>query len=161
MLRIGHGFDAHRIAEGRRLVLGGVEIDFGGKGLLGHSDADVVTHAVCDALLGAAALGDIGKLFPDTDEKFKNVASLELLANVIELLGANSYTTGNIDVTVAAQAPRLAPHINAMREKLAKVCSVGPGAISIKATTTEGMGFTGRGEGIAAWAVATIMSREP
>ena len=159
MIRIGHGFDVHRIAGNRRLVLGGVEIDFPSGGLLGHSDADVVIHAVCDALLGAAALGDIGALFPDSDDRYKNISSLILLENVAGVLGEAGYEAGNIDVTVAAEAPRLAPHIKTMRRNIARAAGLSVENVSVKATTTEGLGFTGRGEGMAAWAVASI--REP
>jgi 2-C-methyl-D-erythritol 2,4-cyclodiphosphate synthase len=155
MYRIGHGFDAHRLVEGRRLVLGGVDIPFE-KGLLGHSDADVLTHAICDALLGAAAMGDIGKMFPDTDERYRGISSLALLEQVAKAISTAGYRVSNLDTTVAVQAPRLAPHAGLMRENIAKAVGVEVGQISVKATTTEQMGFTGRGEGIAAWAVALI-----
>ena len=154
-MRVGHGYDVHRLVEGRRLILGGVEIPFE-KGLLGHSDADVLTHAVMDALLGAAALGDIGKLFPDSDPAYEGADSLILLKRVAEALDENGYTVGNVDATVLAQRPRLAPHIPAMREKLAAAMGADPGRVSVKATTEEGLGFTGAGEGIAAHAVALI-----
>ncbi len=154
-MRIGHGYDVHRLAEGRKLILGGVDIPFE-RGLLGHSDADVLAHAVMDALLGAAALGDIGKLFPDSDPAYEGADSLELLRRVSELLGENGYRIGNVDATVLAQRPRLAPHIPLMRERLAAAMGVGPGRVSVKATTEEGLGFTGAGEGIAAHAVALI-----
>ncbi len=154
-MRIGHGYDVHRLAEGRRLILGGVEIPFE-KGLLGHSDADVLAHAVMDALLGAAALGDIGKLFPDSDPAYEGADSLVLLKRVAEALGENGYAVGNVDATVLAQRPKLAPHIPLMREKLAAAMGVDPGRVSVKATTEEGLGFTGSGEGIAAHAVALI-----
>jgi len=154
-VRIGHGYDVHRLAEGRKLILGGVEIPYE-KGLLGHSDADVVAHAVMDALLGAAALGDIGKLFPDSDPAYEGADSMALLQRVTETLGENGYAVGNVDATVLAQQPKLAPHIPLMREKLAQAMGVDPGRVSVKATTEEGLGFTGTGEGIAAHAVALI-----
>jgi 2-C-methyl-D-erythritol 2,4-cyclodiphosphate synthase len=155
MYRIGHGFDAHRLAEGRRLVLGGVDIPFE-KGLLGHSDADVLIHAICDALLGAAAIGDIGRMFPDTDERYLGISSLVLLEQVAKAISTAGYRVSNIDTTVAVQAPRLAPHVELMRDNIAKAVGVDIGRVSVKATTTEKMGFTGRGDGIAAWAVALI-----
>ena len=154
-MRIGHGYDVHRLVEGRKLILGGVEIPFE-KGLLGHSDADVLAHAVMDALLGAAALGDIGKLFPDSDPAYAGADSLVLLRRVAEVLAEHGYGIGNVDATVLAQRPKLAPHIPAMRERLAAAMGVGPGPGSVKATTEEGRGFTGTGEGIAAHAVALI-----
>lgn len=154
-MRIGHGYDVHRLVEGRRLVLGGVEIPFE-KGLLGHSDADVLTHAVMDALLGAAALGDIGNLFPDNDPAYEGADSLGLLRQVMGVLGENGYAVGNIDATVLAQRPKLAPYIPAMRERLAVAMGIAPGQVSVKATTEEGLGFTGAGEGIAAHAVALL-----
>ncbi|MDE6282268.1 MAG: 2-C-methyl-D-erythritol 2,4-cyclodiphosphate synthase [Oscillospiraceae bacterium] len=154
-MRIGHGYDVHRLVEGRKLILGGVDIPFE-KGLLGHSDADVLTHAIMDALLGAAALGDIGKLFPDNDPAYEGADSLALLRRVAEVLDENGYTVGNVDATVLAQRPRLAPHIPLMREKIAAAMGVDPGRISVKATTEEGLGFTGTGEGMAAHAVALI-----
>ncbi len=154
-MRIGHGYDVHRLVEGRRLILGGVEIPFE-KGLLGHSDADVLAHAVMDALLGAAALGDIGKLFPDNDPAYEGADSLALLKRVAEVLDENGYKIGNVDATVLAQRPKLAPHIPLMRERLAAAMGVDPGRVSVKATTEEGLGFTGAGEGIAAHAVALI-----
>ena len=157
-MRIGHGYDVHRLVEGRRLILGGVDIPFE-KGLLGHSDADVLTHAVMDALLGAAALGDIGKLFPDSDPAYEGADSLVLLRRVAQVLDENGYSVGNVDATVLAQRPKLAPHIPAMREKLAAAMGVDPGRVSVKATTEEGLGFTGTGEGIAAHAVALIEGR--
>lgn len=155
-MRVGHGYDVHRLVEGRRLILGGVDIPFE-KGLLGHSDADVLTHAVMDALLGAAALGDIGKLFPDSDPAYEGADSLKLLERVVQVLGENGYAVGNVDATVLAQRPKLAPHIPAMREKLAAAMGVDFGQVSVKATTEEGLGFTGTGEGIAAHAVALIV----
>lgn len=154
-MRIGHGYDVHRLAAGRKLILGGVEIPWE-LGLLGHSDADVLTHAVMDALLGAAALGDIGQHFPDTDPAYEGADSLVLLHQVVKALGENGYVIGNVDATVLAQRPKLAPHISVMREKLAKTMDIGIDQISIKATTEEGLGFTGAGEGIAVHAVALI-----
>ncbi|HIU35366.1 MAG TPA: 2-C-methyl-D-erythritol 2,4-cyclodiphosphate synthase [Candidatus Fimenecus excrementigallinarum] len=156
MMRIGHGYDVHRLVEGRKLILGGVEIENGGVGLLGHSDADVLLHAVSDALLGAAALGDIGKHFPDTDERFKGADSLQLLAEVVRLLKSRRYTVVNIDATVLAQAPKLAPYIPEMRRNIADACRVLPDAVSVKATTEEGLGFTGEKLGIAAHAVCLL-----
>lgn len=154
-MRIGHGYDVHRLVPGRKLILGGVELPFE-KGLLGHSDADVLTHAVMDALLGAAALGDIGKLFPDNDPAYEGADSLVLLRRVTEALSEHGYRIGNVDVTVLAQRPKLAPHIPAMREKLAVAMGISPDQVSVKATTEEGLGFTGAGDGIAAHAVALI-----
>lgn len=154
-MRIGHGYDVHRLVEGRKLILGGVEIPFE-KGLLGHSDADVLAHAVADALLGAAALGDIGHLFPDTDERFAGADSLVLLAQVTARLKEAGYRVCNVDATVLCQRPKLAPHIDAMRKNLAAACAVEVGRMSVKATTEEGLGFTGTGEGIAAHAVCLI-----
>lgn len=159
MIRIGHGYDVHRLVEGRRLILGGVEIQNGGIGLLGHSDADVLLHAVSDALLGAAALGDIGKHFPDTDEKYKGADSLELLRQVGKLLQKNGYSINNIDSTVLAQAPKLAPYIEEMRSNIAGVLGIDINAVSVKATTEEGLGFTGEKLGIAAHAVCIIENR--
>ena len=156
MIRIGHGYDVHKLVEGRKLILGGVEIENNGIGLLGHSDADVLLHAISDALLGAAALGDIGKHFPDTDERYKGADSLELLKNVNELLKDKGYHTVNIDATVLAQAPKLAPHIMKMRENIANALSVDIDRISVKATTEEGLGFTGTKQGIAAHSVCLI-----
>ena len=154
-MRIGHGYDVHRLTEGRRLILGGVEI-FWEKGLLGHSDADVLTHAVMDALLGAAGLGDIGTHFPDTDPAYAGADSMKLLAHVVELLRERGFAVGNVDATVLAQRPKLAPHIPVMRDNLARVMGVSPDRVNVKATTEEGLGFTGSGEGIAAHAVALI-----
>ena len=154
-VRIGHGYDVHRLVEGRRLILGGVDIPWE-RGLLGHSDADVLTHAVMDALLGAAGLGDIGRHFPDTDPAYAGADSLKLLAHVVALLRERGFVVGNVDATVLAQRPKLAPHIPEMRERLAAAMGVGPGQVSVKATTEEGLGFTGTGEGIAAHAVALI-----
>lgn len=154
-MRIGHGYDAHRFADGRRLVLGGVEVPYT-RGLDGHSDADVLLHAVMDALLGAAALGDIGKLFPDTDQRFLDADSLLLLQEVCHAIRDAGYATGNIDATVIAQAPRLAAYIPQMREKIARACGVQICAVNVKATTEEHMGFTGRMEGISAHAVCLL-----
>ena len=154
-MRIGHGYDVHRLVEGRKLILGGVDVPFE-KGLLGHSDADVLAHAVADALLGAAAMGDIGHLFPDTDERFAGADSLKLLAEVTARLNAAGYRVGNVDATVLCQRPKLAPHIETMRKNLAAACAVDVAQMSVKATTEEGLGFTGTGEGIAAHAVCLI-----
>lgn len=155
-MRIGHGYDVHRFCEGRPLFLGGVEIPYE-KGLLGHSDADVLLHAVCDALLGAAALGDIGRHFPDNDEAYRGIDSKRLLAKTAALLKEKGYSIGNIDATVLAQAPRLAPYIERMRETIAAVLETDVQNVNVKATTEEGLGFTGRKEGIAAHAVAIII----
>ncbi len=154
-MRVGHGYDVHRLAEGRKLILGGVDIPWE-RGLLGHSDADVLTHAVMDALLGAAGLGDIGTHFPDTDPAYAGADSMKLLAHVVELLREQGFSVGNVDATVLAQRPKLAPHIPAMRDNLARVMGVSPDRVNVKATTEEGLGFTGSGEGIAAHAVALI-----
>lgn len=154
-LRIGHGYDVHRLTEGRRLILGGVEVPYE-KGLLGHSDADVLTHAVMDALLGAAALGDIGKLFPDTDAAYAGISSILLLERVAERLREAGYAVVNLDATVLAQAPKLAPYRERMRENLAHVLALDASCVSVKATTEEGLGFTGEGLGIAAHAVALL-----
>jgi 2-C-methyl-D-erythritol 2,4-cyclodiphosphate synthase len=154
-LRIGQGIDFHRLVPGRPLILGGEAIPFE-KGLLGHSDADVLIHAICDALLGAAALGDIGVHFPDSDEAYRDASSLELLGRVVNLLAEAGYRPVNVDATVVAERPRLASRFPAMRERLAGVLRVEPAAVSLKATTSEAMGALGRGEGIAAWAVALI-----
>lgn len=154
-MRIGHGYDVHRFAEGRELILGGVKIDYE-KGLLGHSDADVLLHAVSDALLGAAALGDIGKHFPDTSAEFKGIDSRILLRKVIELLHENGYKVGNIDATVIAQRPKLAPFIGQMRENIAADAGVDKSQVNVKATTEEGLGFTGALEGISAHAVCIL-----
>ena len=154
-LRIGHGYDVHRLTEGRRLILGGVEVPYE-KGLLGHSDADVLTHAVMDALLGAAALGDIGKLFPDTDAAYAGISSILLLERVAERLREAGYAVVNLDATVLAQAPKLAPYRERMRENLAHVLALDASRVSVTATTEEGLGFTGEGLGIAAHAVALL-----
>ena len=154
-MRIGHGYDVHRLVEGRKLILGGVEIPWE-KGLDGHSDADVLTHAVMDALLGAAAMGDIGKLFPDTDDRFLGICSMELLAEVGSRLRAAGYAVGNIDATVIAQRPKLAPYIDAMRKEIAERLQIDVSCVSVKATTEEHLGFTGSGDGIAAHAVCLL-----
>ena len=154
-MRIGHGYDVHRLVEGRKLILGGVEIPFE-KGLLGHSDADVLTHAVMDALLGAAAMGDIGKLFPDTDPAYAGADSIELLRTVISRVGEKGYRVGNVDATVIAQRPKLSPYIEEMRGILAAACGVAVDQVNVKATTEEHLGFTGSGEGIAAHAVCLL-----
>ena len=158
MIRIGHGYDAHRFAAGARLVLGGVTIEFD-RGLAAHSDGDVLIHALCDALLGASGLGDIGRHFPDSNPELAGIDSRVLLRRVAALLDERGFEAANVDVTVVAQAPRLAPHLGAMRANLASDLGIEPAAVNIKATTTEGMGFAGRGEGIAAHAVALIEAR--
>mgnify|MGYP001103028003 CR=1 FL=1 len=154
-MRIGHGYDVHKLVEGRKLILGGVDIPFE-LGLLGHSDADVLTHAVMDALLGAACLGDIGQHFPDSDPTYAGADSLELLHSVAGLLRVSGYRVGNVDATVLAQAPKLAPHIPQMRQNLAQAMGVEEDQVSVKATTEEGLGFTGQRLGIAAHAVALL-----
>ena len=154
-MRIGHGYDVHRLAEGRRCIIGGVEIPHE-KGLLGHSDADVLLHAIMDAVLGAMAAGDIGKLFPDNDPTYKGADSLILTRRVAEVMTERGYRLGNIDATVIAQAPKLAPHIPAMRERIAEAFGVEVDRVSVKATTEERLGFTGSGEGIAAHAVCLL-----
>ena len=156
MMRIGHGYDVHKLVENRKLILGGVEIPYS-KGLLGHSDADVLAHAIADALLGAAALGDIGHLFPDNDDRFLGADSMVLLAEVCRVVRTAGYEIGNIDSTVLAQAPKLAPHIADMRANIAMACSVDVSQVSVKATTEEKLGFTGSGEGMAAHAVALLV----
>jgi 2-C-methyl-D-erythritol 2,4-cyclodiphosphate synthase len=155
-MRIGQGFDVHQLVEGRRLVIGGVEIPYG-KGLLGHSDADVLLHAISDALLGAAALGDIGKHFADSDAKFKNIDSRILLREVLHLVREQGYRVGNVDATIIAQAPKMAPHIPQMVTHIAADLRVEKNAVNVKATTTEQLGFSGRGEGIAAQAVVLLL----
>ncbi len=154
-MRVGQGFDVHRLVAGRRLVIGGVEIAHE-RGLLGHSDADVLLHAICDALLGAAALGDIGAHFPDTDARYAGIDSRALLRHVRALLAERGWQVVNVDATIIAEAPRMAPHIARMRANIAADLGLEPGAVGVKATTTEGLGFAGRGEGIAAQAVALI-----
>lgn len=156
-MRIGMGYDVHRLTEGRRLVLGGVEIPWE-KGLLGHSDADVLLHAIMDALLGAAALGDIGAHFPDTDPAYEGISSLRLLERVGALLEEHLFLIENIDATIIAQAPRMRPHIDAMRQNIAEALHIGVSQVSVKATTEEGLGFTGAGEGISAQAVCLLTS---
>lgn len=155
--RVGHGYDVHKLAEGRKLIIGGVEIPHS-KGLLGHSDADVLAHAICDALLGAAALGDIGKHFPDNDDRYKDIDSLVLLEKVCELIRNKGYEISNVDSTILAQAPKLRPYIDEMRSKLAKAMKLDIDELSVKATTEERLGFTGREEGIAAHAVVLLMT---
>lgn len=157
-IRIGHGYDVHRLTEGRPLILGGIHIPYE-RGLLGHSDADVLAHVVMDALLGAAALGDIGGLFPDSDERWRGADSLRLLEQVTALLAENGWEIGNVDATVLAQAPKLAPYIPEMRQKLAAAMGVDASQVSVKATTEEHLGFTGAGEGMACHAVA-LLSRK-
>ena len=154
--RIGHGYDVHRMAEGRRLVLGGVEVPCE-RGLLGHSDADVVLHALMDALLGAAALGDIGRLFPDSSERYRGIDSRRLLREVAAVLAESGFSVGNVDVTLVAQRPKVAPYILRMRENIASDLGIPLDAVSVKATTEEGLGFTGSGEGMVAHAVALIV----
>ena len=156
VMRIGHGFDVHALVAGRKCIIGGVEIAHE-KGLDGHSDADVLLHAICDALLGAAALGDIGKHFPPSDNTYKNADSRALLCHVVALLKAKQYVVNNIDATVICEAPKLSPHTAKMCENIAADCNVDVSQVNIKATTTEKLGFTGRGEGIAAEAVCTIV----
>ena len=157
-MRIGHGYDVHRLVEGRPLILGGVNIPYE-KGLLGHSDADVLLHAVMDSMLGALALGDIGKHFPDTAEEYRGADSMKLLERVAEICRENGYIIGNIDATVIAQAPKLAPHITAMRENIARVCGCEVSQISVKATTEEKLGFTGEKLGISAHCVALMVKQ--
>lgn len=155
-MRIGQGFDVHQLVEGRKLIIGGVEI-LHDKGLLGHSDADVLLHAICDALLGAAALGDIGRHFSDTDAKFKNIDSRILLREVARMVTNAGFRIGNLDATIIAQAPKMAPHIPRMVENIAADLGVAVNAVNVKATTTERLGFSGRGEGIAAQAIALLL----
>ena len=155
-MRIGQGYDVHRLVEGRALILGGVTIPYK-KGLLGHSDADVLTHALMDALLGAAALGDIGQLFPDKDPAYEGADSLVLLKTVCGLLKEKGFRIGNVDITVVAQRPKLAPYREEMRRRLAEVMELEPSCVSVKATTEEGLGFTGTGEGISATAIALLL----
>ncbi len=155
-IRIGHGFDVHALAEGLRLVLCGVEIEHT-KGCIAHSDGDVAIHAICDALLGALALGDIGKLFPDTDAKYKGIDSRQLLKEVVNIVVDKGYTISNIDCTIAMQRPKLRPHIDLMRERLSEVVGIPADRISVKATTTERLGFEGREEGVSATAVTLLI----
>lgn len=154
-MRIGHGYDVHKLTENRRLIIGGVEIPYE-KGLLGHSDADVLLHAISDALLGAAAMGDIGGMFPDNDPAFKDADSLELLKRVVEAIKNKGFTVGNVDATIIAQNPKMKPHIEKMRLNVAAACGVDVDRINIKATTEEWLGFTGSGEGISAHSVCLI-----
>ena len=154
-MRIGHGYDVHRFAAARELVLGGVHIDYE-KGLLGHSDADVLCHAISDALLGAAALGDIGVHFPDTDAQYKNISSILLLSHVAELISKSNMHIENIDATLVLQRPKVAVHISEMRQNIAKAVNIAVDRVSVKATTTEGLGFTGRSEGVGAHAVVLL-----
>ena len=155
-MRIGHGYDVHKLVENRKLILGGVDIPYD-KGLLGHSDADVLLHAVCDALLGAAALGDIGKHFPDNDDAFKDADSMILLSKVVELIKESGYAVGNIDCTIIAQRPKLKDYISDMCSNIAKNCEIDISCVNVKATTEEGLGFTGDGSGIAAHAVCILV----
>lgn len=160
MMRVGMGYDVHRLTNDRDLILGGVKIPWE-KGLLGHSDADVLIHAIMDALLGAAALGDIGKHFPDTDPKYKGISSVLLLEHVSELLKEKGFGIVNIDATIIAQKPKMAPHIPQMRENIAKALGIGISSLNIKATTEEGLGFTGREEGIASQAICLLYTCKP
>ncbi len=155
MIRVGYGYDVHKLVEGRKLILGGVDVPHT-LGLLGHSDADVLLHSVSDALLGAAAMGDIGCLFPDNDEKYKDADSLVLLTEVVKAIAAEGWHIVNIDSTVMAQAPKLRPYIDEMRENIASACGLDISCVSVKATTEEGLGFTGRKEGISASAVCLV-----
>ena len=156
-MRIGMGYDVHKLAENRKMIIGGVEIPYE-KGLLGHSDADVLLHAIMDALLGAAALGDIGKHFPDTDEKYKGISSVKLLEHVGALLEESCFLIENIDATIIAQAPKMRPYIDAMRENIAKALGIDISQVNVKATTEEGLGFTGMGEGISSQAICMLTS---
>ncbi|MBQ8878629.1 MAG: 2-C-methyl-D-erythritol 2,4-cyclodiphosphate synthase [Lachnospiraceae bacterium] len=156
-MRIGMGYDVHRLVEGRDLIMGGVKIPYQ-KGLLGHSDADVLLHAIMDALLGAAALGDIGKHFPDTDPAYKGISSIKLLEKVGELLNENGFLIENIDATIIAQAPKMRPHIDTMRENIAAALDIEISQVNVKATTEEGLGFTGTGEGISSQAICMLTS---
>ncbi len=157
-MRIGMGYDVHRLTEDRKLIMGGVDIPYE-KGLLGHSDADVLVHAIMDALLGASALGDIGKHFPDTDPAYKGISSITLLKHVGELLKNNGFVIGNIDSTIIAQRPKMAPHIMQMRENIAAALNIELNQINVKATTEEGLGFTGSGEGISSQAICLLMEQ--
>jgi len=154
-MRIGHGYDVHKLVKGRRLIIGGVDIPHS-LGLLGHSDADVLLHAICDALLGACAMGDIGKMFPDTDERWKGANSLELLSAVVKRVNGAGYAVENIDSTILAQRPKMKPYIDEMRANIASACGIDVSCVSVKATTEEGLGFTGNEEGIAAHAVVLV-----
>ena len=155
-MRIGMGYDVHRLVEDRNLIIGGVEIPFE-KGLLGHSDADVLIHAICDAMLGALALGDIGKLFPDNDQQYKGIDSRKLLKQVVDLIRSKGYDVSNVDCTIAMQRPKLRPNIDLMRERLAEVIGIAVDRVSVKATTTERLGFEGREEGVSATAVTLLI----
>lgn len=157
-MRIGYGYDVHRLVEGRKLIMGGVEIDYE-RGLLGHSDADVLLHAVMDSLLGAAALGDIGKHFPDTDERYKGISSIKLLKEVLNLINENNYCIINLDATIIAQKPKMRPYIDQMRENIADVLNMDISCVNVKATTEEGLGFTGEGLGIAANCICLIENK--
>ncbi len=159
MMRIGQGFDVHALVTGRKLIIGGVDIPFD-RGLAGHSDADVLLHALCDALIGAAGLGDIGRHFPDTDPRYQGIDSRELVRAVVRLLSEHNYVVGNVDATIIAQAPRMAPHITAMRANIAADLDVSEGCVNIKAKTAERLGFVGRGEGIVAEAVVLLALRD-
>ncbi|MBQ6143036.1 MAG: 2-C-methyl-D-erythritol 2,4-cyclodiphosphate synthase [Clostridia bacterium] len=154
-MRIGHGYDVHKLAKGRKLILGGVDVPYN-LGLLGHSDADVLVHAIMDALLGAAGLGDIGKHFPDTDPKYKNISSLKLLGHVCRILKEKNYEIENIDATIIAQSPKLSSYIDKMKSNISSACKISLEQINIKATTEEGLGFTGENRGISAHAVCLI-----
>lgn len=156
-MRIGQGYDVHRLKKGRKLVLGGVHVPFE-KGLLGHSDADVLVHAACDAILGASGLGDLGEHFPDTDPRFKGIHSLKLLSHCAKLIEAKGYQVANLDASIIAQEPKLAPYRGQMQENMARVLNIPPEDVSIKATTTEGLGFTGQGQGMAAMCVVLLVS---
>ncbi len=156
-MRIGVGYDVHRLVEGRRLFLGGVEIPFE-KGLLGHSDADVLLHALCDALLGAAGMGDIGRHFPDTDPQYKGIASLQLLAKTSQMIQKTGSVVNNVDATIVAEAPKIAPYSDSMRENIAKILNIDHNSINIKATTAEGLGVIGAGDAIAAYCVVSVRS---
>ena len=158
MYRIGQGFDIHKLVEGRQLILGGIKLEYE-KGLLGHSDADVLVHAIMDSLFGAAALGDIGKHFPDSDQSFKDIDSLVLLSKTVDILKNSGFSVNNIDSTIVAQSPKLSPFIEKMRENIASVLGIDISFVSVKATTTEHLGFEGRKEGISAYAVATVTQK--
>lgn len=154
-MRVGMGYDVHKLVEGRKLIMGGVDIPYE-KGLLGHSDADVLLHAIMDALLGAAALGDIGRHFPDTDDRYKGISSIELLKQVGKLLDENNYIIENIDATIIAQKPKMRPYIDEMRSNIAEALGIDAGQVNVKATTEEGLGFTGSGEGISSQAICSL-----
>ncbi len=158
-MRIGHGYDVHRLVEGRKLILGGVDVPYA-KGLLGHSDADVLLHAISDAILGAIGEGDIGRHFPDTDPAYKGADSIKLLQHVMGLVDAKGYRIGNVDATIVAQRPKLAPFIQQMRQNIARALATEDDRVNVKATTTEELGFAGRGEGIAAYGVALLERKE-